>query len=52
MRRAEPWPGHAGQRYVTRVTIVYTGNHSYRAGGTPHRLPASTTYPLSSSGGA
>jgi hypothetical protein len=50
--RAEPWPGHAGQRYFTRVTIVYTGNHSYRAGGTLHRLPATTTYPLSSSGGA
>jgi hypothetical protein len=31
--RAEPLPGHAGQRYFTRLTIIYTGNRSYRAGG-------------------
>jgi hypothetical protein len=50
--RAEPWPGHAGQRYFTRVTVIYTGHHSYRAGGKLHELPATATYPLSSSGGA
>jgi len=50
--RAEPRPGHAGQRYFTRLTIIYTGGHSYRAGGTQHQLPATVTYPLSSFGGA
>jgi hypothetical protein len=50
--RAEPRPGHAGQRYFTRLTIIYTGSHSYRAGGTLHKLPATVTYPLSSFGGA
>src|SRR5262249_47545921 len=50
--RAEAWPGHAGQRYFTRVTIIYTGSRSYRAGGTLHQLPATATYPLSPYGGA
>jgi hypothetical protein len=50
--RAEPRPGHAGQLYFSRLTIIYTGSHSYNAGGTRHKLPATVTYPLSSSGGA
>ena len=25
--RARPWPGHAGQRYFTRVTWIFTGKH-------------------------
>ena len=50
--RAEPRPGHAGQRYFTRLTIIYTGNRSYRAGGAVHRLPVTTTDPLSPFGGA
>jgi hypothetical protein len=50
--RAEPRPGHPGQRYFTRLTIIYTGSHSYTAGGQVHRLPATVTYPLSPFGGA
>jgi hypothetical protein len=50
--RAEPRPGHPGQRYFTRLTIIYTGNHSYTAGGEVRRLPATATYPLSAAGGA
>jgi hypothetical protein len=50
--RAQTRPGHAGQRYFTRLTIIYTGSHSYRAGGTTHQLPATATYPLSPFGGA
>jgi len=50
--RAEPRPGHPGQRYFTRLTIIYTSSHSYTAGGKIHRLPATVTYPLSSFGGA
>ena len=50
--RAEPRPGHSGQRYFTRLTIIYTGSRSYSAGGTVHQLPATATYPLSPFGGA
>jgi hypothetical protein len=50
--RAEPLPGHAGLRYFTRVTIIYTGRRSYRAGGKVHHLPQTATGPLSASGGA
>lgn len=50
--RAEPRPGHAGQSYFTRVTLIYTGNRSYRAGGKTYHLPQTVTYPLSASGGA
>lgn len=49
---AEPLPGHHGERYFTRLTVTYTGNRDYRAGGQLHRLPASMTYPLSPYGGA
>jgi hypothetical protein len=49
--RAEPRPGHPGQRYFTRLTIIYTSSHSYTAGGKIHRLPATVTFPLSPFGG-
>ena len=49
--RAEPRPGHMGQRYFTRLTLIYTGNRTYSAGGKLHRLPATATYPLSELGG-
>ena len=42
----------AGQHYFTRLTIIYTGSRSYRAGGKLYYLPATTTYPLSAYGGA
>jgi hypothetical protein len=50
--RAEPLPGHAGQRYFTRLTIIYTGNRGYRARGKLYHLPGTATYPLSAFGGA
>jgi hypothetical protein len=50
--RAEPRPGHAGQRYFTRVTIIYTGNRAYREHGKLFHLPPTVTYPLSELGGA
>jgi hypothetical protein len=49
--RAEPLPGHPGQRYFTRITLIYTGNRSYRAGGQVHHLPVTSTGSLSASGG-
>jgi hypothetical protein len=50
--RPEPLPGHPGERYFTRLTIIDTGPHSYRADGTAHHLPLTVTYPLAPSGGA
>ncbi len=50
--RAEPRPGHAGQRYFTRLTLVFTGNRTYTEGGGVHAFPQTLTYPLSSFGGA
>ena len=50
--RAESLPGHAGQRYFTRITVIYTGNRAYRARGALHHLPATATFPLSQFGGA
>jgi hypothetical protein len=50
--RAEPRPGHPGQRYFTRLTLVYTGNRTYTAGGHQYHLPETATYPLSPYGGA
>ena len=50
--RAEPLPGHAGTRYFTRLTVIYTGSRTYHAGGTLRHVPETVTYPLSSSGGA
>jgi len=50
--RAEPWPGHAGERYFTRLTIIYTGSRAYDAGGNLYHLPETATYPLSAYGGA
>jgi hypothetical protein len=32
--RAEPWPGHHGQRYFSRVTAIFTGKRPLRYG--PH----------------
>ena len=50
--RPEPRPGHVGERYFTRLTVIYTGDRSYRAGGKLYHLPPTTTYPLSAYGGA
>lgn len=50
--RTEPLPGHAGERYFTRLTIIYTGNRTYHAGGNLYHLPVTATDPLSPYGGA
>jgi hypothetical protein len=50
--RAEPLPGHPGEHYFTRLTVIDTGSLAYRAGGTTHHLPATVTYPLAPAGGA
>lgn len=50
--RAEPLPGHTGERFFTRMTLIYTGNRSYKAGGKTYHLPQTATYPLSAFGGA
>jgi hypothetical protein len=50
--RAEPLPGHPGERYFTRLTIIGTGAVSYRAGGKTYRLPVTVTDPLVPTGGA
>ena len=42
----QPRPGHAGERYFTEMTVIYTGNHSYRAGGKLYRLPQTWTFTL------
>src|ERR1700722_7909880 len=50
--RVQPLPGHQGVRYFSRLTIIYTGSRSYRAGGKTYHLPQTATYPLSALGGA
>jgi len=50
--RAETRPAHGGERYFTRLTIIYIGVRSYRAGGKTYHLPQTATYPLSAFGGA
>ena len=42
----QPWPGHVGERYFTRMTVVDTGNRGYQAGGTQYQLPQTFTFPL------
>jgi hypothetical protein len=50
--RVEPLPGHRGVHYFTRLTLIYTGNRSYKAGGKKFHLPQTVTDPLSNFGGA
>jgi hypothetical protein len=42
----KPRPGHAGERYFTEMTVIYTGSHSYRADGKLYRLPQTWTSAL------
>jgi hypothetical protein len=49
---AKALPGHSGVRYFSEMTIVYTGNRSYTAGGKKYTLPQTQTDPLSNLGGA
>ena len=50
--RPAPLAGHVGERYFTRLTIIYTGSRTYSAGGKQYHLPATATDPLSAYGGA
>jgi hypothetical protein len=50
--RTEPRPGRPGKSYFTRMTVIYTGSHSYSAGGKLVNLPATVTSTLSPDGGA
>jgi hypothetical protein len=50
--RPAPLAGHAGERYFTRLTIIYTGSRTYSAGGKQYHLPVTVTHPLSAYGGA
>ena len=49
--RPEPWPGHHGARYFSRMTLILNGNRTYTAGGHLHTLPVTTNLTLSTSGG-
>jgi hypothetical protein len=50
--RVRPLPGHHGVRYFTRVTMIFTGNRTYKAGGKTFHEPQTLTEPLSAFGGA
>ncbi|MGH3187872.1 MAG: hypothetical protein ACRDPY_02225 [Streptosporangiaceae bacterium] len=50
--RTEPWSGHGGQRYFSRLTIILTGSTTYKAAGKTFHVSATQTFPLSSLGGA
>ena len=49
---AQPLPGHAGVRYFTEMTVIFTGNRSYTAGGKAYKEPQTLTVPLLQYGGA
>jgi len=48
----KPLPGHAEVRYFTEVTVIFTGNRSYTAGGKKVTESQTLTVPLSNFGGA
>jgi hypothetical protein len=50
--RARARPGHAGVRYFSEMTIIYTGNRSYTAGGKKTQVPQAQTILLSPNPGA
>jgi hypothetical protein len=50
--RARARPGHAGVRYFSEMTIIYTGNRSYTAGGKKTQVPQTQTILLSPYPGA
>ena len=47
----QPWPGHTGVRYFTRLTIIFTGNRNYTAGGKAYTESPTLTIPLLPIGG-
>jgi hypothetical protein len=50
--RVQTLPGHRRTHYFTRLTLIYTGNRTYQAGGKKFHLPQTVTDPLSAFGGA
>jgi hypothetical protein len=50
--RVKPLPGNSSVRYFTRLTLIFTGNRAYTAGGKTYHQPQTATYPLSALGGA
>jgi hypothetical protein len=50
--RVKPLPGHRSVHYFTRLTLIFTGNRAYKAGGKTLHQPQTRTFPLSDSGGA
>jgi hypothetical protein len=49
---AQPLPGHAGVRYFTEMTAIFTGNRTGTASGKTFHLSQTLTIPLSRYGGA
>lgn len=49
--RVKPLPGQSGVRYFTRLTLIFTGNRTYTAGGKTFHQPQTLTVPLSALGG-
>ena len=49
---AQALPGHAGERYFSEMTTIFTGNRSYTAGGKKYQLSQAMTFPLTQYGGA
>ena len=50
--QVKPLPGHRGVHYFTKITLIFTGNRSYKAGGKTFHEPQTLTLPLSAVGGA
>jgi len=49
---AKALPGHVEVRYFSEMTVIFTGAHSYTAGGKTYHLSQTMTIPLSNLGGA
>lgn len=50
--QVKPLPGHRSVHYFTRMTLIFTGNRAYKAGGKTFHEPQTLTVPLSAAGGA
>ena len=49
--RVKPLPGQTSVHYFTRLTLIFTGNRAYKAGGKTFHEPQTFTKPLSNMGG-
>jgi hypothetical protein len=50
--RVKPLAGQHGAHFFTRMTVIFTGNRAYTAGGMTFHEPQTLTFPLSPAGGA